>query len=114
MNIVYKGEIVKISGPVIDVRFSGKLPPINTLLTIEEADKHVEVAMHVGKNTVRTIALEATEGLSCGLKVVSDGNGIMVPVGDEVIVKVIKIDDKGRVNLTIKGVTDEDKAKLEA
>ncbi len=102
MNIVYKGEIIKISGPVIDVRFSGKLPPINTLLTIEETDKHVEVAMHVGKNTVRTIALEATEGLSCGLKVVSDGNGIMVPVGDNVIGRVVDvlgrpIDGKGEI-----------------
>lgn len=91
MSIIYKGEIVKISGPVIDVRFSGKLPPINTLLTIEEADKHIEVAMHVGNNTVRAIALEATEGLSCGLKVVSDGNGIMVPVGDEVIGRVVDV-----------------------
>jgi len=102
MSIIYKGEIVKISGPVIDVRFSGKLPPINTLLTIEEANKHIEVAMHVGKNTVRAIALEATEGLSCGLKVVSDGNGIMVPVGDEVIGRVVDvlgrpIDGKGEI-----------------
>ena len=102
MSIIYKGEIVKISGPVIDVRFSGKLPPINTLLTIEEADKHIEVAMHVGKNTVRAIALEATEGLSCGLNVVSDGNGIMVPVGDEVIGRVVDvlgrpIDGKGEI-----------------
>ena len=102
MSIIYKGEIVKISGPVIDVRFSGKLPPINTLLTIEEADKHIEVAMHVGKNTVRAIALEATEGLSCGLKVVSDGNGIMVPVGDGVIGRVVDvlgrpIDGKGEI-----------------
>jgi len=102
MSIIYKGEIVKISGPVIDVRFSGKLPPINTLLTIEEADKHIEVAMHVGKNTVRAIALEATEGLSCGLTVVSDGNGIMVPVGDEVIGRVVDvlgrpIDGKGEI-----------------
>ena len=102
MSIIYKGEIVKISGPVIDVRFSGKLPPINTLLTIEEADKHIEVAMHVGKNTVRAIALEATEGLSCGLKVVSDGNGIMVPVGDGIIGRVVDvlgrpIDGKGEI-----------------
>ena len=102
MNIVYKGEIVKISGPVIDVHFNGKLPPINTLLTIEGVDKHVEVAMHVANNTVRTIALEATEGLSCGLKVVSDGNGIMVPVGDGVIGRVVDvlgrpIDGKGEI-----------------
>ena len=102
MNIIYKGEIVKISGPVIDVRFSGKLPPINTLLTIEGVDKHIEVAMHIAKNTVRAIALEATEGLSCGLKVVSDGNGIMVPVGDKVIGRVVDvlgrpIDGKGDI-----------------
>ena len=102
MSIIYKGEIVKISGPVIDVRFSGKLPPINTLLTIEGVDKHVEVAMHIAKNTVRAIALEATEGLSCGLKVVSDGNGIMVPVGDGVIGRVVDvlgrpIDGKGDI-----------------
>ncbi len=102
MNIIYKGEIVKISGPVIDVRFSGKLPPINTLLTIEGVDKHIEVAMHIAKNTVRAIALEATEGLSCGLKVVSDGNGIMVPVGDKVIGRVVDvlgrpIDGKGNI-----------------
>ncbi len=102
MSIIYKGEIVKISGPVIDVRFSGKLPPINTLLTIEGVDKHIEVAMHIAKNTVRAIALEATEGLSCGLKVVSDGNGIMVPVGDGVIGRVVDvlgrpIDGKGDI-----------------
>ena len=102
MSIIYKGEIVKISGPVIDVRFSGKLPPINTLLTIEGVDKHIEVAMHIAKNIVRAIALEATEGLSCGLKVVSDGNGIMVPVGDEVIGRVVDvlgrpIDGKGEI-----------------
>ncbi len=102
MSIVYKGEIVKISGPVIDVRFHGKLPPINTLLTIEKADKHIEVAMHVGSNTVRAIALEATEGLSCGLKVFSDGNGIKVPVGDGVIGRVVDvlgrpIDGKGEI-----------------
>ena len=102
MSIVYKGEIVKISGPVIDVRFHGKLPPINTLLTIEKADKHIEVAMHIGSNTVRAIALEATEGLSCGLKVVSDGDGIKVPVGDGVIGRVVDvlgrpIDGKGEI-----------------
>ncbi len=102
MNNFYKGEIVKISGPVIDVEFPDKLPPINSLLTIEKADKHVEVAMHINESTVRTIALEATEGLSCGLSVISDGNGITVPVGDEVIGRVVDvlgrpIDGKGEI-----------------
>ncbi len=101
-NYKYKGKIVKISGPVIDVRFEGKLPPINALLLIEGADKHAEVAIHVDENTARAIALEATEGLSCGLSVVSDGEGITVPVGDGVVGRVVDvlgrpIDGKGEI-----------------
>ena len=102
MSKFYKGTVVKISGPVVDVRFEGKVPPINALLLIEEAQKHLEVAMHVDSNTVRAIALEATEGLSCGLPVVSDGEGITVPVGDCVIGRVVDvlgraIDGKGEI-----------------
>ena len=100
---IQKGTIVKISGPVVDVRFEGALPPVNALLLIEKEEKHLEVAMHVDENTVRAIALEATEGLSCGLSVTSTGEGITVPVGDGVIGRVVDvlgrpIDGKGEIN----------------
>ena len=88
----YVGKIVKISGPVMDVRFDdGRLPPINALLTIEQYDKHAEVAMHLDTHTVRAIALEATEGLRCNLTVQSDGKGIEVPVGDGVIGRAVDV-----------------------
>lgn len=101
-NSIQKGTIVKISGPVVDVRFDGSLPPVNALLLIEKEGKHLEVAMHVDSKTVRAIALEATEGLSCGLTVTSAGEGITVPVGDVVIGRVVDvlgrpIDGKGEI-----------------
>lgn len=103
-NAVYEGKIVKISGPVIDVRFKeGQVPPINALLTIGEYGKHAEVAAHLGGGLVRAIALEATEGLRCNLVVTSDGRGIEVPVGENVIGRVVDvlgrpIDGKGEIN----------------
>ncbi len=102
MSKMYKGTIVKITGPVVDVRFDGKLPPINSLLLVEGEEKHLETAMHIDKATVRAIALEATEGLSCGLSVISTGEGITVPVGDGVIGRVVDvlgrpIDGKGEI-----------------
>ena len=101
-NALYKGKIIKISGPVIDVRFSGKVPPINSLITVEEYSKHAEVALHLGNGVVRAIALEATEGLRCNLSVVSEGQGIEVPVGDGVIGRALDvlgrpIDEKGEI-----------------
>ena len=103
MNELYKGVIIKISGPVVDVRFeSEKLPPINSLLLVTEYGKHLEVATHLKGGVVRSIALEATEGLCCGTAVVSDGKGISVPVGDGVIGRVVDvlgrpIDGKGEI-----------------
>ncbi len=101
-NYKFTGKIIKISGPVVDVYFDGKLPPINSLLLIEQADKHLEVSMHIDEHTARAIALEATEGLFCGLSVVSDGEGITVPVGDSVVGRVVDvlgrpIDGKGEI-----------------
>ena len=99
----YKGKIVKISGPVIDVRFEDNaVPPINSLLTVIEYGKHAEVAAHLENGLVRAIALEATEGLRCNLAVTSDGKGIEVPVGDGVIGRVVDvlgrpIDEKGPI-----------------
>ena len=103
-NAFYKGKIVKISGPVIDVRFDGgKVPPINSLITVKGYSKHAEVAAHLGEGLVRAIALEATEGLRCNLEVTSDGKGIEVPVGDGVIGRAVDvlgrpIDGKGEIN----------------
>ncbi len=99
----YTGKIIKISGPVIDIRFdNGQIPPINALVTVEEYAKHAEIAAHLGGGVARAIALEATEGLRCNLKVISDGKGIEVPVGKEVIGRVVDvlgrpIDEKGEI-----------------
>lgn len=99
----YTGKIIKISGPVIDIRFdNGQIPPINALVTVEEYAKHAEIAAHLGDGVARAIALEATEGLRCNLKVTSDGKGIEVPVGKEVIGRVVDvlgrpIDEKGEI-----------------
>ena len=91
-NALYKGKIVKISGPVIDAKFDdGKVPPINSLITVQKYSKHAEVALHLGNGVVRAIALEATEGLRCNLTVVSDGKGIEVPVGDGVIGRAVDV-----------------------
>ena len=104
MNELFRGTIVKIAGPVVDVRFEGdRMPPINSLLNVSGANKHFEVAAHLAGNTARAIALEATEGMRCGLEVTSDGCGITVPVGDGVVGRVVDvlgrpIDDLGEIN----------------
>ena len=98
-----KGRIVKISGPIMDVRFEdGNLPPIHALLKVDSYQKHAEVALHLDEKTVRAIALEATEGLRCNLSVTSNGRGIEVPVGDGVIGRAVDvlgrpIDGKGKI-----------------
>ena len=102
-SLQYAGIIVKIAGPVVDIQFeSGHEPPINALVKVEKADKHMEIASHLGDGRVRTIALEATEGLCCGMAVSTDGIGITVPVGDKVIGRVVDvlgrpIDGKGEI-----------------
>ncbi len=98
-----KGTIIKISGPVVDVRFpEGEQPPINALLTETATGRHMEVAAQTEGGVVRAIALEAPEGMYCGMEVVSDGAGITVPVGDAVIGRVVDvlgrpIDGKGPI-----------------
>ena len=82
------GKIVQVIGAVVDVEFSdGHLPDILTALEIKNPnnsdapDLVCEVAQHLGDNVVRTIAMDATEGLVRGMEVVDTGNPIMVPVG---------------------------------
>ena len=79
-----KGEIVKISGPVVDVRFEhGKLPGIREALrvTVAGSTKIMEVAQHLGGDMVRCIMLAESEGLGRGMEVENLGSGIQVPVG---------------------------------
>ena len=85
------GSIIRIIGPVLDVRFSeGSEPPIKTLLvTKTEPPVHIEVVQHHSPGVVRAIALEPTEGLSCGIAVSNTGGGIHVPVGENVLGRVI-------------------------
>ena len=98
------GKIIKISGPVIDVRFNeGEEPRVNSLLITEDNSTHMEVAAQNEGGVVRCIALEATEGLRCGLNVISDGKTITVPVGKEILGRVVDvlgrpIDGKGEIN----------------
>ena len=86
------GKIIKITGPVLDVQFPvGGEPPINALLSVAGGDVHMEVATHVKPGVVRCIALESTEGLKCSLEVNYSDSGITVPVGEEVIGRVVDL-----------------------
>lgn len=85
------GIIVKITGPVLEVQFEAGLePPIHTLLYTEgEHAVYMEVAQQVAPGLIRAIALTATEGLCCGSSVLNTGDGITVPVGKQVLGRVI-------------------------
>ena len=96
------GKIVQILGPVVDVRFEKtKMPSLLNALEVNfENQKYVfQVMLHVGDNTVRTIAMGTTEGLMRGLDVIDTGQPIMVPVGTEILSRMFNvlgesIDDK--------------------
>ena len=86
-----QGKIIKIAGPVVDVRFpQGKEPHVNALVTTDDGLCHMEVSQ-VGAGVVRCVALEATEGLSCDVGVWTTGEGIRVPVGDELLGRVVDV-----------------------
>lgn len=90
-----KGHIIKISGPVVDVRFEeGELPPIYTALEIiteEERRIVLEVIQHLGDNTVRTISMESTDKLYRGLEVINLNKPICAPVGKEVLGRILNV-----------------------
>eukprot|EP00753_Platysulcus_tardus_P022568 PLAT9779.3.p1 GENE.PLAT9779.3~~PLAT9779.3.p1 ORF type:complete len:594 (+),score=267.82 PLAT9779.3:158-1939(+) len=101
-----KGEIKRIIGAVVDVEFSdGELPPILNALEVGDHDGRLvlEVAQHLGDKIVRTIAMEATEGLFKGQPVVDTGDAIKVPVGPETLGRIINVigepmDERGPVD----------------
>lgn len=91
---VSEGEIVKITGPVMDVKFTEKtMPKLDTVLYVDNEGKRIwmEVASQIGNSTVRCIALEATEGIACGMKVINTGEPITVPVGDGILGRVVNV-----------------------
>ncbi len=99
-----KGKITQIIGAVVDVNFDGDLPEIYTALEANNSGNKLvlEVAQHLGENDVRTIAMDATEGLKRGDEVNNTGSQISVPVGPETLGRIINvvgeaIDEKGIV-----------------
>ncbi len=93
------GKITQVIGPVVDVEFAeGNLPPILSALLItnqaindQEDNLVVEVAQHLGDNVVRTIAMDVTDGLQRGLTVRDTGKPIQMPVGDEILGRVVNV-----------------------
>ena len=90
------GKIVQIIGPVVDVKFTDvKLPSIYNALSIEDkAHKRTlicEVAQHLGEDTVRAVSMASTDGLVRGMKVEDTGGPITVPVGEEVLGRILNV-----------------------
>ncbi len=87
------GKIRQVMGAVVDVQFDGHLPEIlNALETTNRGQRLVlEVAQHLGENTVRTIAMDSTEGLVRGQNVADTGSPILVPVGEETLGRIINV-----------------------
>lgn len=101
------GKITQVIGAVVDVQFEDALPEIlNALETHNNGLKIIlEVAQHLGENTVRTIAMDSTEGLVRGEKVTDTGAPIMVPVGNPTLGRILNVigapvDEKGPVKST--------------
>src|SRR3954466_12017454 len=106
-----KGKITQVIGPVVDVEFPvGKLPKILNALTLTNPSIDgtkdnlvLEVAQHLGESVVRAIAMDATEGLVRGAEVTDTGDAIQMPVGAEVLGRILNVvgkpvDNKGPVN----------------
>ncbi|HUL07589.1 MAG TPA: F0F1 ATP synthase subunit beta [Candidatus Acidoferrum sp.] len=102
-NIV--GKITQVLGAVVDVQFDGDLPAILNALHAQNQGKRLvlEVAQHLGENTVRTVAMDTTDGLVRGQEAVDTGAAITVPVGPETLGRIINVvgepvDERGPVN----------------
>ena len=92
------GSVNQVLGPVVDVEFPGNVPPVNTALKTtnkslgeEEGNLVLEVAQHLGENRVRCVAMDATDGLTRGQEVVNTGKPIQVPVGSEILGRIVNV-----------------------
>jgi F-type H+-transporting ATPase subunit beta len=108
-----QGKVTQILGPVVDVEFPpGDLPEIYTALRVsnpslgkQEGNLVLEVAQHLGENTVRTIAMDSTDGLARGVTVRNTGSPIVMPVGKATLGRILNVvgepvDEKGPVKAT--------------
>ena len=101
-----KGTVVQVTGPVVDVAFDGgSLPEINEALSVapDGQPRMMEVAQHIGGDTVRCIMLSPSEGIGRGDEVLSTGHTIEAPVGEATLGRMFNvlgqpIDEKGDVN----------------
>jgi F-type H+-transporting ATPase subunit beta len=106
-----KGKIVQVMGPVVDVEFEGgDLPEVLTALkttnpSIDDRPENlvIEVALHLGENTVRTIAMDTTDGLRRGQEVINTGAPITIPVGPETLGRIMNVvgepvDERGPID----------------
>ena len=114
MSTPVVGKVIQVSGPAVDVQFpDGQLPVIYTAVRItsegftvpEPIDIVCEIAQHIGEGRVRMIALQPTEGLVRGMRAESLGAPVMVPVGNEVLGRVLNVlgqpvDERGPVKAT--------------
>jgi F-type H+-transporting ATPase subunit beta len=110
-NVQSTGHVTQILGPVVDVEFPpGGLPEVYTALRLTNANISsepdnlvIEVAQHLGENTVRCIAMDTTDGLSRGLAVKNTGAPIQVPVGKATLGRILNVigqpvDERGAIN----------------
>src|SRR5260370_22032635 len=93
MASIQTGRVAQVIGAVVDVKFDGELPAILNAL---ETDNHgnrliLEVAQHLGESTVRTIAMDISEGLVRGQEVADTGQPISVPVGEGTLGRIINV-----------------------
>jgi F-type H+-transporting ATPase subunit beta len=99
------GKVTQVLGAVVDVQFDGDLPAILNALTVDNQGKRLvlEVAQHLGENTVRTVAMDTTDGMVRGQEATDTGAAITVPVGPETLGRIINVigepvDERGPVN----------------
>jgi len=109
MSEINQGKVIQVMGAVVDVKFDNHLPSILDALEIEQDGKRLvlEVAQHLGENSVRTIAMDTTEGLKRGELVADTGSPISVPVGEETLGRIINVvgepvDQKGELKTSKK------------
>ena len=92
------GRVVQILGGVVDVAFpEGELPKVYEAIEIKRENKEplvLEVQKHLGKNWVRTVAMDTTDGLQRGVEVIATGNPILVPVGLSTLGRIFNVTGK--------------------